>query len=281
MPASPGTWSPPTLSPAWPGKTRHDPVVAVERKVVLGEREVTRIGLGTNRLTPENVPFLEAAVAAGIEHVDTAWVYTKGESESTIGAALAGRSNGVVVATKGGHAEGTGRPEVLLGQLEESLRRLRRDTIELYYLHRVDPETPFEESVGALAEAREQGKIRHVGLSQTTVDHLERARPIVPVTAVQNHYNLAERGADDVIDYCAANGIVFVPFFPLRDFGGRPVEEIAARRGATPAQVALAWLLRRAPVMLPIPGTLSLDHAKENLGALELELSDADLDALG
>lgn len=251
----------------------------MDATITLGDAEVARIGLGTNRLrnTPENVEFVREAVAAGIGYVDTAHTYTNGESEATIGAAAAGVP---VIGTKGGYAPGTGSPEQLRAQVDESLRRLRVDSIALYYLHRVDPETPLEESVGALAECREAGKIRHVGLSQVAVEQIERARELVPVAAVQNHYNLAERRYDDVVDHCAGEGIVFVPYFPLRDDGGRPVAEIAERHGATPAQVVLAWLLRRSPTMLPIPGTLSIDHVRENLAALELELSDEELEAL-
>jgi pyridoxine 4-dehydrogenase len=175
---------------------------------------------------------------------------------------------------------GEGRPEALRAQIEESLRRLRTDSIALYYLHRVDPETPLEESLGTIKEYRDSGRIRHVGVSEVGIDQIERAREVVPITAVQNHYNLSERRHEEVVDYCADEGIVFVPFFPLRGDGGRPLAEIAERYGATRAQIALAWLLRRSPLMLPIPGTLSLDHLKQNLAALEIELSDADFEAL-
>ena len=248
----------------------------------LGDTEVTRIGLGTNRLrnTPENVAFVKAAVAAGVDVVDTAHTYTGGESEETIGAALLPVPQGCVVATKGGFRPGEGRPEVLRAQVEESLRRLRTDSIALYYLHRVDPETPLEESLGAIKEYRDSGKIRHVGLSQVGIDQIERGRRVVPIVAVQNQYNLSERRYDDVVDYCAGEGIVFVPFFPLRGDGGPALREIAERHGATPAQIALAWLLRRSPTMLPIPGTLSIEHLKQNLAALEIELSDAEFEAL-
>src|SRR5919201_1498258 len=189
----------------------------------LGNVELTRIGLGTNRLrnTPENVAFIREAVAAGVNLVDTAHSYTGGESEATIGAALSPAPENVVVATKGGYARGEGRPEVLRAQIEDSLRRLRTDAIGLYYLHRVDPETPLEESLGAIAEYRDAGKIRHVGLSQVGVEEIEQARRVVPIAAVQNQYNLSERRYEDVVDYCAAEGIVFVPFFPLRGDGGR------------------------------------------------------------
>jgi pyridoxine 4-dehydrogenase len=248
----------------------------------LGTTEVTRIGLGTNRLTrtPEHIAFVKEAVAAGVNLIDTAHTYTGGESEATIGAALSPIPKGVVVATKGGYAPGHGRPEVLRSQIEESLRRLRTDSIALYYLHRVDRETPLEESLGAIKEYRDSGNIRHVGVSQVDIDQLERARRVVPIAAVQNHYNLSERRYDDVVDHCAREGIVFVAYYPLHGLGGRALAEIAARRGATPAQIALAWLLRRSPTMVPIPGTLSLEHLKENLAALEIQLSEAEFQAL-
>jgi aryl-alcohol dehydrogenase-like predicted oxidoreductase len=252
------------------------------RTLRLGDTDVARIGLGTNRLTntPAHVAFLQDALAAGLSHIDTAHTYTGGESEQTIGAALSPFPENGVVATKGGYRAGEGRREALGAQIEESLRRLRTDSIALYYLHRVDPETPLEETLATLKEYRDSGKIRHVGLSEVGIDQIERARQIVPITAVQNHYNLSERRYEDVVDHCAGEGIVFVPFFPLRGDGGRPLAEIAERRGATPAQIALAWLLRRSPVMLPIPGTLSLEHLNQNLAALEIELSDAEFDAL-
>jgi aryl-alcohol dehydrogenase-like predicted oxidoreductase len=248
----------------------------------LGDTEVPRIGLGTNRLrkTSENVAFVQEAVAAGLRHIDTAHLYTGGDSEATIGEALSPAPDGVVVATKGGFNPGEGRPEVLRAQIDESLRRLRVDNIELYYLHRVDPETPLEESLAVIAEYHEAGKIRHVGVSEVTIDQLERARELVPVTAVQNRYNLSERTHEDVVDHCAREGIVFVPFFPLRADDGRALDEIAERHGATPQQITLAWLLKRSPAMLPIPGTLSLEHLKQNLAALELELSDDEVEAL-
>jgi pyridoxine 4-dehydrogenase len=251
-------------------------------KLKLGETEVARIGLGTNRLTNTrgHVGFVKEAVAAGVSHIDTAHTYTGGGSEQTIGDALSAVSDGYVVATKGGFRAGEGRPETLRAQVEESLRRLRTDSISLYYLHRVDPETPLEESLAAIKEYCDSGNIRHVGLSEVGIDQIERAREIVPITAVQNQYNLSERRYEDVVDHCAAEGIVFVPFYPLRGDGGNTLVEIAERHGATRAQITLAWLLRRSPVMLPIPGTLSLDHLKQNLAALEIELSDAEFESL-
>jgi aryl-alcohol dehydrogenase-like predicted oxidoreductase len=256
--------------------------MAVARTLTLADMEIARIGLGTNRLrrTPENVELVRHAVAAGIGMVDTAHTYTDGQSEATIGEALSPRPDGVIVATKGGYAPGTGSPEALSAQIEESLRRLRTDAIDLYYLHRVDPETPLEESLGAIAAYRERGQIRHVGLSEVGIEQLERGRQVVPIAAVQNRYNLAERTHEEVVDHCAEQGIAFVPFFPLHGLDASPVAEIAARHGATPEQVALAWLLARSPAMLPIPGTLSLEHLKQNLAALDLQLSEDEVEAL-
>src|SRR3954466_375781 len=164
--------------------------------------DVPRIGLGTNRLTtaPEHVSFVREAVAAGVRHIDTAHLYTGGESERTIGEA--GMADDVLVATKGGYRPGEGRPDVLRSQIEQSLRSLRTEAIGLYYLHRVDPETPLEESLGAIKAYVDRGAIRHVGVSEVSVEQIERARKVVPIAAVQNHYNLAERGSDDVVDHC-------------------------------------------------------------------------------
>ena len=249
---------------------------------MLGDTEVVRIGLGTNRLTNTrgHVAFVKEAVAAGLSHIDTAHTYTGGGSEQTIGDALSAVSDGYVVATKGGFRAGEGRPETLRAQIEESLRRLQADSISLYYLHRVDPETPLEESLAAIKEYCDSGNIRHVGLSEVGTDQIERAREVVPITAVQNQYNLSERRYEDVVDHCTAEGIVFVPFFPLRGVGSPQLSEIADRHGTSPEQIALAWLLRRSPTTLPIPGTLSLEHLTENLAALEIELSADEFEAL-
>lgn len=252
------------------------------RTIALGDVEVPRIGLGTNRLTntAENVEFLRRALDAGLRHIDTAHLYTGGDSERTLGAALSPLPSDLVLATKGGYNRGEGRPEALRAQIEESLRRLEAEAIPLYYLHRVDRGTPLEESLGAIAEYRDRGAIRHVGVSEVSVEQVERARKVVPIAAVQNHYNLTERKHEEVVDHCEREGIAFVPYFPLR--GGAPAvaNEIAERHGATTAQIALAWLLRRSPAMLPIPGTLSLEHLRENLAALEIELSDEEFEAL-
>jgi pyridoxine 4-dehydrogenase len=257
----------------WSGAT-------VPRSVKLGDIDVARIGLGTNRLTKtrDNLAFVRSAVAAGVQMIDTAHLYTGGQSEETIGEALSPFPEGCIVATKGGF--GSGRPEVLRAELEQSLRQLKTESISLYYLHRVDPEVPIEASLAPIKEYRDRGTIQHVGISQVGIDQIERARQVVPIAAVQNHFNLAERKYDAVVDYCASENILFVPFYPLRGQGGGALAEIAERHGASPQQIALAWLLRRSPAMLPIPGTLSLDHLKQNLEALTIELTDAEFEAL-
>jgi len=238
--------------------------------------DVPRIGLGTNRLTtaPDHVAFVREAVAAGIRHIDTAHLYTGGDSERAIGEALASVSDDVLVATKGGYAPGEGRPEALRAQVEQSLRALRTEAIGLYYLHSVDPETPLEESLGALAEQVDRGAIRAVGVSNVDAGQLERARRVVPVAAVQNHYNLDRREHDDVIDVCERESIAFVPYFPLRGAGGPGVARAAERLGVPENTVKLAWLLQRSPAVLPIPGTRSLEHVRENLAALDLDLGE-------
>jgi pyridoxine 4-dehydrogenase len=182
-------------------------------KLKLGETEVARIGLGTNRLTNTrgHVGFVKDAVAAGVSHIDTTHTYTGGGSEQTIGDALSAVSDGYVVATKGGFRAGEGRPETLRAQIEESLRRLRTDSISLYYLHRVDPETPLEESLAVIKEYCDSGNIRHVGLSEVGIDQIERAREIVPITAVQTQYNLSERRYEDVVDTAPPKGSYSCP----------------------------------------------------------------------
>lgn len=253
--------------------------MASARAIGIDGRAVGRIGLGTNRLrdSADNRAFLRAAVEAGVEMIDTAHLYASGESETTIGAALAPFPERVVVATKGGYHGA--EPERLRSELEASFERLRTETIDLYYLHRVDPEVALERTLSVLAEAHAAGRIRSLGLSEVTVDQILLGRSMVPIAAVQNEYSLAQRKHDEVLDFCAEEGLAFVPFFPLRG-GGKAVEEIARRHGVTPQQVKLAWLLRRSEAMLPIPGTLSLEHLERNLEALELELSDEEFEAL-
>ena len=217
--------------------------------------EVPRIGLGTNRLTdtPAHADFIRAAVEAGLRHIDTAHLYTGGASERAIGAA--GLGDEVLVATKGGYRPGEGRAEVLRAQIEQSLRALRTEAIRLYYLHRVDPETPMEESLGALSEHVDRGDIQHIGLSDVSVEQIEAARRIVPIAAVQNELNVERREHEDVVDHCADAGIAFVAFYPLHGPGSN--------------RDKLAFLLDRAPNVLPIPGTRSLAHLRENLAVLD------------
>jgi aryl-alcohol dehydrogenase-like predicted oxidoreductase len=254
------------------------------RTVTLGGVEISRMGLGTNRLThtPHHVDFIRAAVQAGIGVVDTAHLYTGGESEETIGEALAGgyAAGNTIVATKGGFAPGDGRADILRSQIETSLRKLRTSSIDLYYLHRVHPGTPLEESLGVLREYVDRGQIRFVGISEVSVEQIEKARQIVPITAVQNEYNVSERKWEDVVDYCSRESICFVPFRPLHGDSGSAMEQIATSHGATSSQIALAWLLHRSPMILPIPGTLAIGHVKENLGALDIELTDDEYNAL-
>jgi aryl-alcohol dehydrogenase-like predicted oxidoreductase len=208
-------------------------------------------------------------------------------SENLIAEALHPYPDGLVIATKGG-LERTGpgqwprngRPEHLKEACEGSLRRLRVERIDLYQLHSPDENVPYEDSVGALKELQDEGKIRHVGVSNVSVDELEQARGIVDVVTVQNRYNLADRSSEDVLDVCEEAGIGFIPWFPLAvgslaDEGG-PLDELAGRHGATAGQVALAWLLARSPVMLPIPGTSSVEHLEENVAAAQLELTPAE-----
>lgn len=256
-------------------------MTAPARTVRLAGAEIARIGLGTNRLADSaaNVAFVRDAVSAGIQLIDTAHTYTGGQSEVVIGNALQGQTGDCVVATKGGYSADSARPDNLRRQIDESLRRLRTDSIPLYYLHRADQGTPLEESLGVIKEYQDAGSIQHAGISAVTIAQIERARAVMPIAAVQNHYNLQEHRYDDVIDHCEREGIAFVAYFPLKT--GHPhLEAIAESHGATASQIVLAWLLRRSSVVVPIPGTLSIAHARENLAALDVDLSEADFAAL-
>lgn len=256
-------------------------VAAISRTITLGDHQLNRIGLGTNRLTntTESRSFLEAAIGAGVNFVDTAHLYTDGESEVAIGMALAPFADDLVVVTKGGFGP-DGGTEGLREELETSFERLRTDTILLYYLHRVHPDVPLEETMGLLREYRDAGRITHVGLSQVSVEQIEHARSVLPIAAVQNKYSLVERAYDEVVDYCTSEDIVFVPYFPLRGGESRELVEIAERYDANPRQIKLAWLLKRSPAVAPIPGTLSLQHLGENLAALDIDLSTEDFETL-
>jgi pyridoxine 4-dehydrogenase len=261
-----------------------------------GDLRVNRLGFGAMRITgkgiwgePENPEearaVLKRAVELGINLIDTADSYGPHVSERLIGETLHPYPEDLVIATKGGLLrDGPGqwrrdaRPEHLREACEGSLKRLKLDRIDLYQLHRIDPRVPAEEPLGALAELREEGKIRHIGLSEVSVEQIQRAQQIVPIVSVQNRYNLTDRDSEAVLDFCEREGIGFIPWFPLAtgDLArpGGPLDEIATRYGASPGQVALAWLLWRSPVMLPIPGTSSVEHLVENVAAASLELDE-------
>ena len=264
----------------------------------LGDFTVNRMAFGAMRLTGQGVwgepddrtaakNVLRRAVDLGVNLIDTAASYGPEVNEELIAEELHPYPDGLVIATKGGLTrpgpgqwQRDGRPETLRSSLEGSLRRLRVDRIDLYQLHAVDPQVPVEDSVGALAELQREGKIRHVGLSNVDSRQLASASAIVDVVSVQNRYSLVDRHSEGVLEACERRGIAFLPWFPLAlgqlaRARGR-LAAVARARGATPAQVALAWLLRRSPVMAPIPGTSSVEHLEENVAAAALELTDAE-----
>jgi pyridoxine 4-dehydrogenase len=268
-----------------------------------GDLQVRRLGFGAMRITGQGIwgepddpaaakALLRRVVEAGVNLIDTADSYGPEVSENLIAGALHPYPEDLVIATKGGFERpGPGRwepacrPERLRRCCEDSLRRLKLERIDLYQLHTVDPKVPIEDSIGALAELQGEGKIGHVGVSNVSGEELDRARAIVEVVSVQNRYNLSDRASEGVLEVCERAGLGFLPWFPLATGKlakpGGPVDEIARAHDATPAQVALAWLLRRSPVTLPIPGTSSIAHFEENLEAGELELSEEELQALG
>lgn len=261
-----------------------------------GDLTVGRLGFGAMRLTgpgiwgpPADVPgalkVARRAVELGITFIDTADSYGPGTSEELLAEALHPYPEDLVIATKAGQSRPApgqwiplGRPEYLRQQAELSLRRLRLERIDLFQLHRIDPKVPVAEQLGALKQLQDEGKIRHIGLSQVGVEQLEQARREVEVVSVQNLYNLTERTDDDVVDYCEREGIAFIPWLPIARGAHATADgvlaEVAAELGATPAQVSLAWLLRRSPVVLPIPGTSSIAHLEENTAAARIELTD-------
>jgi len=266
-----------------------------------GDLPVTRLGYGAMRITGKGiwgppadrdqaVAVLRRAVELGVDFIDTADSYGPYVSEDLIREALH-PYDGVLIATKGGLTrngpdswEQVGRPEYLRQCVEMSLRRLDVEQIGLYQLHRIDAQVPVEESLGALKELQDAGKIKHLGLSQVSVAEIEQAREVVEVVSVQNLYNLGDRSSEDVLDYCEREGIGFIPWFPVAAGAlareGGILDETAAAHDATHAQLALAWLLRRSPVVLPIPGTGSVEHLEENCAAAQVELTDAEYDAL-
>ncbi|GGI09666.1 aldo/keto reductase [Egicoccus halophilus] len=282
------------------------PATASGTFAIGGDLTVHRLGYGAMRITgpgiwgapadhDEAVRVLRRAVELGVDFIDTADSYGPFVSEDLIREALhsggADPYDGVTVATKAGlirtgpdRWHQLGRPEYLRFACEMSLRRLDVERIELFQLHRIDDQVPEQEQFGVLAELRDEGKIRHVGLSEVGVDELARAQQVLPVATVQNRYNLLDRGSQDVLERCERDGIGFIPWFPIATGdlarAGGPLDELASRTGATPSQLALAWLLRTSPVQLPIPGTSSVAHLEENVAASEVELSDDDVAAL-
>ena len=267
-----------------------------------GDLEVNRMGLGAMRITGEGIwgepadpeearRVLRRALELGINLIDTADSYGPEVSERLITETLHPYPEGLVVATKGGLVRPgpgswvpDGRPEHLREACEGSLRRLKVERIDLYQLHRIDSRVNPEEQFGALAELREEGKVRHVGLSEVGIEEIRQARKIVPIATVQNRYSLVDRSYEDVLDFCGLEGIGFIPWFPLAtgDLArpGGPLDDIAARRGVAPAQVALAWLLMRSPVMLLIPGTSSVEHLEENVAAASLRLEEEEFEEI-
>jgi pyridoxine 4-dehydrogenase len=266
-----------------------------------GDREVNRLGFGAMRITGDGIwgppddperakAVLRRALELGIDFIDTADSYGPEVSENLIAEALHPYPDGLVIATKGG-LERTGpgrwprngRPEHLREACEGSLRRLRLDRIDLYQLHSPDRNVPYDESVGALAELQRAGKIRHIGISNVDLDQLAQARAIVDVVSVQNRFSLHDQASEAVLERCGEEGLAFIPWFPLAAGGiggSSAIAAVAEAHGATPFQVALAWLLAHSPVMLPIPGTGSVEHLEENVAAAALRLSDEDLAAL-
>lgn len=256
---------------------------------------ITRFGFGAMRITgkgiwgapadrPEAIRVLRRAVELGINFIDTADSYGPGVSEEIIAEALYPYPADLVIATKGGFERPgpdqwveNGRPEHLISACEGSLRRLRMDRIDLYQLHRIDPKVPSEDQLGALKDLQQQGKIKHIGLSEVSITQIQDAQKIVPIVSVQNRYSVSDRGSEDVLEYCEQHKIGFIPWFPLAagqlSGADSPIGRVAAQAKATPSQVALAWLLSRSPVILPIPGTSSVKHLEENVAAAELTLS--------
>jgi aryl-alcohol dehydrogenase-like predicted oxidoreductase len=259
---------------------------------------VNRLGYGAMRITGTGIwgepkdpsaakTVLRRAVELGVNFIDTADSYGPDVSERLIGEALAPYAAGLVIATKGGLTRQgpnkwlpVGRPEYLTQQVEMSLRRLKLERIDLWQLHRIDPKVPVEESLGAIKKLQDQGKIRHIGLSEVKPHEIDKARKVVEIVSVQNRYNIADREHEDVVDYCTEQGIAFIPWFPvaagkLAQPGGK-LDGAAKSHRATVSQLSLAWLLRRSPIMLPIPGTTSVEHLEENVAAAEVRLKDSE-----
>jgi pyridoxine 4-dehydrogenase len=278
-----------------PSVQRNEPLAKKSGEFLIGnDLRVTRLGFGSMRITGEGIwgepadraeaiRVLRRAVELGINFIDTADSYGPNVSEEIIAEALHPYPAGLVIATKGGFMRPgpnqwveNGKPEHLRSACEGSLRRLRLERIDLYQLHRIDPKVPAEDQLGTLKDLQAQGKIKHIGLSEVSVRQIEHARAIVPIVSIQNRYSVTDRGSEDVLRYCEKEKMGFIPWFPLA--AGRvsgtesPISRIAAQWKATPSQVALAWLLARSPVMLPIPGTSRVKHLEENVAAAELKV---------
>jgi aryl-alcohol dehydrogenase-like predicted oxidoreductase len=267
-----------------------------------GDLTIHRLGFGAMRITGAGVwgepkdlerarELLRRAVDLGVNFIDTADSYGPEVSERLIGEALAPYPNGVVIATKGGLVRTgpnqwlpVGRPEYLHQQVEMSLRRLRLERIDLYQLHRIDPQVPVEESLGKLKDLQQAGKIRHIGLSEVKPAEIERARKTVEIVSVQNKYNISDRAHEDTLEYCEKHNLGFIPWFPVAAgklaAPGGPLDSAARQHGATVAQLSIAWLLHRSKVMLPIPGTSSIAHLEENITSAGLHLGDSEWKAL-
>jgi aryl-alcohol dehydrogenase-like predicted oxidoreductase len=263
-----------------------------------GDMEIHRLGFGAMRITGEGIwgepkdreeckRVLRRAVELGVDFIDTADSYGPEVSETLIGETLAPYKRGLVIATKAGYVRpgpnqwtAVGRGDYIVQQVEMSLRRLKLERLDLWQLHRIDPKTPVEESLGAAKRLQEQGKIRHIGLSEVSVPEIEKARKIVEIVSVQNQYNLTTRKSEEVLNYCEKNELGFIPWFPvaggkLAEAGGR-LDQIAKRHEASVAQLSIAWLLHRSPVILPIPGTSSVEHLEENLKSADVHLSESE-----
>ncbi|MFJ1649442.1 aldo/keto reductase [Streptomyces sp. NPDC088258] len=267
-----------------------------------GDLTINRLGYGTMQLTgpgvwgqPKNrddaVRVLKRAVELGVTFFDTADSYGPDVAEPLLRQALHPYGDDIVIATKAGLTRQgpdlwtpVGRPAYLRQQAEMSLRRLGVERIDLFQLHRIDPDTPLDDQIGELKKLQDEGKIRHIGLSEVTAEQAEAVRQIAPIVSVQNLYNLTDRSSEDLLDWSAEQGIGFIPWFPLAtgklSGEGSPLASLAKQHGATPAQLALAWLLKRSPVMLPIPGTSSVAHLEDNLAGATIELTDEEFDVL-
>jgi aryl-alcohol dehydrogenase-like predicted oxidoreductase len=286
-----------------PAKPQENTLVRRAGEFLIGnDLRVTRLGFGSMRLTgkgiwgppadrAEAISVLRRAVELGINFIDTADSYGPHIAEELIAEALHPYPADLVIATKGGFDRPgpdrwveNGRPEHLIAACEGSLRRLRLERIELYQLHRIDPKVPADDQLGTLKNLQAQGKIKHIGLSEVTVDQLKHAQTLVDIVSVQNRYSVTDRGSEDVLDYGEEHNIAFIPWFPLA--AGRlsgpdsPIARVAKKLSATPSQVALAWLLKRSKVVLPIPGTSKVQHLEENVAAAALKIDESEFKAL-